>query len=1089
MAPSSQPPRARGAAARPLRLALRARLLLCMAVAAWFTPANAGGGLTEKEVWITNGQRRIYGIEAAAGNGPERRPVAIFAHGFNGNHEWARNYFDTLCALGYRCYAFDFPCGSLRNRSDTNTMNMSVADEAADIEAVVSHFRSQPDADSTAIVLIGESQGGLAAALAAARLQGAVSRMVLIYPALCIPDNWNSAYKQAADIPDTTRVWGVPLGRRFFTEARAIDVYATIGRYRGPVLIVHGDKDQVVPADYSRRAQATYADAQLEMISGAGHGFSGRQLRQATARVASFLTPLDSAFARPPRDARPIMIWQWMDGVVSAEGITADLEAYRRAGIGGVQQFLVGGPMQVEMRDTANAIGTGNWRRLMRHAMSECRRLGLTFGTHNCPGWSSSGHPGVEPEHSMQRLVWTDTIVSTRKRGTMALGRPATDPRYGYYRDIAVLAMPADSAFALGSVADVSEAMAPDGTLDIKAMRRLAGAGLTAGRSIRLMRFGHTTNGKTNAATAPYGGVGLECDKMSREAVSRYWDIYPRQLLDIAGDMAGETFCRIEIDSYEAGGQDWTPLMPEEFGKRRGYDLTPWLPAMAGLKVGSEEQRKRFNADFRATVTQLFAENYYGYMGELAHRTPGMKLLYQPYGTGSSKPFNPISTEAIARQLPDDWLCTEFWLNPERWGWPQVPRHTAVAHRLGLRRVFAEGFTSWALAAWRETPEDLKRMADRAFCLGVNQLMLHAGAQNPWPGAVPGMTFGQWGAWWTPGQTWWRSGAAALLFGYFGRCQALLQRGQYVDDYSGKKQKTLTTSAKGLQWTHRRDGQTDIYFIANTLDSAYTATVTIASAGREPEVWLPETGERGIAGSWTTDGKATSVTLRLDEHQSLFVILRRKTAATASAPAQSERRTVATLPVGGAWTLRFPGGWGAPAEVQLDSLTPWNEQPDEGIRYFSGTATYSKTVNISRKDGAARYTLDLGEVKNTARVTVNGRECAHLWKQPFRCDVTDFVTRGDNTVTIEVTNLWPNRMIGDEQQPDDVEWGEPFVYTYAPGNPVIGRPMKSVPDWLTEGRPRPSQGRKTVVSFKFFGKDDPLLPSGLLGPVRIVVSK
>lgn len=1081
MAPSSQPPRARGAAARPLRLALRARLLLCMAVAAWLTPANAGGGLTEKEVWITNGQRRIYGIEAAAGNGPERRPVAIFAHGFNGNHASGRAYFDTLCAMGYRCYAFDFPCGSTQSRSDGNTMNMSVRDEAACLRAIVRHFKARPDVDTTAITLIGESQGGLAAALAAAESPADVARLVLVYPALCIPDDWNRRYPGADAIPDTTRVWGVPVGRRFFSELRQIDVYATIGRYAGPVLMVHGDKDEVVPLEYSRRAAKTYADAQLHVVYGAGHGFKGADRTEAIGCVADFLRPLELAFACPPQEARPLMIWQWMDGVVSARGITADLEAYRRAGIGGVQQFLVGGPMQVEARDTTNAIGTDNWRRLMRHAISECRRLGLSFGTHNCPGWSSSGFTAVEPQYSMQKLVWTDTVVTAGHRPlAIALRRPDVDPRYNFYRDIAVLAVPADS---IGSPEEVKDLTAAFDSASASAVLRLP-----RGRW-RVMRFGHTTNGKTNAATAPYGGVGLECDKMSREAVSRYWDIYPRQLLDIAGDMAGETFCRIEIDSYEAGGQDWTPLMPEEFGKRRGYDLTPWLPAMAGLKVGTEEQRKRFNADFRATVTQLFAENYYGYMGELAHRTPGMKLLYQPYGTGGSKPFNPISTEAIARQLPDDYFCTEFWLNPERWGWPQVPRHTAVAHRLGLRRVFAEGFTSWALAAWKETPEDLKRMADRAFCLGVNQLMLHAGAQNPWPGAVPGMTFGKWGAWWTPGQTWWRSGAAALLFGYFGRCQALLQRGQYVDDYSGKKQKTLTTSAKGLQWTHRRDGQTDIYFIANTLDSAYTATVTIASASREPEVWLPETGERGIAGSWTTDGKATSVALSLDEYGSAFIILRRKTAATASAPAQPERRTVATLPVGGAWTLRFPGGWGAPAEVRMDSLTPWNEHPDEGIRHFSGTATYTKTIHISRKDGAARYTLDLGEVKNTARVTVNGHECAHLWKRPFRCDVTEQIANGDNTIEIEVTNLWPNRMIGDEQQPDDVEWGEPFVYTYAPGNPVIGRPMKSVPDWLAEGRPRPSQGRKTVVSFKFFGKDDPLLPSGLLGPVRIVVSK
>ena len=1045
------------------------------------TAAIAAGHYRETELWIDNGGSRIYGVMAEPEQTAGRAPVAIIAHGFNGTHASGRAYFDTLCAMGYRCYAFDFPCGSTHSRSDSNTMNMSVKDEAACLRAIVRHFKARPDVDTTAIALIGESQGGLAAAIAAAESPADVARLVLVYPALCIPDDWNRRYAQPADIPDTTRVWGVPVGRRFFSELRQIDVYATIGRYAGPVLMVHGDKDNVVPLDYSRRAAKTYADAQLHVVYGAGHGFGGAAQAEALGRVADFMRPIEQAFACPPQDARPLMIWQWMDGVVSAEGITADLEAYRRAGIGGVQQFLVGGPMQVEARDTTNAIGTDNWRRLMRHAISECRRLGLSFGTHNCPGWSSSGFPAVEPQYSMQKLVWTDTVVTTGRRPlTLALRRPDVDPRYDFYRDIAVLAVPADSICSPEEVTDLTAAF--DSASASVTLR------LPRGRW-RVMRFGHTTNGKTNAATAPCGGMGLECDKMSREAVRRYWETYPRMLLDIAGDDAGKTFCRIEIDSYEAGGQDWTPLMPAEFRSRCGYDLLPWLPALAGMTVGGKERTEQFRRDFARVGTALFTENYYGCMAELAHRDGGLRLLYQPYGTGGSKPFNPISTEAIARQLPDDYLCTEFWLNPERWGWPQLPRHTAAAHRNGLRRVFAEGFTSWALAAWRETPEDLKRMADRAFCLGVNSLMLHAGAQNPWPQAVPGMTFGKWGAWWTPGQTWWRSGAAALLFGYFGRCQALLQRGQYVDDYSGKRQKSLTTTASGLQWTHRRDGQTDIYFIANTLDSAYTATVSIASAGREPEIWLPETGETATADSWSTDGKATNVTLRLDEHQSLFVILRRNTAATASSPAQPERRTVSTLPAGGAWTLRFPEGWGAPAEVRLDSLTPWNEHKDDGIRYFSGTATYSKTVNIGRKDGAARYVLCLGEVKNTARVMVNGRECAHLWKQPFRCDVTEQITNGDNTIEIEVTNLWPNRMIGDEQQPDDVEWGEPFVYTYAPGNPVIGRLMKSVPQWLAEGRPRPSQGRKTVVSFKFFEKDDPLLPSGLLGPVRIEVRK
>lgn len=318
-------------------------LLASLAALACMATARAATTFTEKETWVNNGNRRIYGITATPEGHAGRRPVAIIAHGFNGNHSSGRAYFATLCAMGYKCYAFDFPCGSDRSRSDANTMNMSVADEAADLSAIVAHMRTLPDVDTTGIVIIGESQGGLAAVMAAAGLKGQLSRLVLVYPALCIPDNWNEAYKSEADIPDTTRVWGVPLGRRFFKEARAIDVGAAMAGYDGPVLIVHGDKDNVVPLEYSRRAAKAYADASLHVVFGAGHGFDKTQQAEAMGRIKTFLTPPDSAFDCPPQEARPLMIWQWMDGIVTAEGITTDLEAYRSAGIGGVQQFMVGG--------------------------------------------------------------------------------------------------------------------------------------------------------------------------------------------------------------------------------------------------------------------------------------------------------------------------------------------------------------------------------------------------------------------------------------------------------------------------------------------------------------------------------------------------------------------------------------------------------------------------------------------------------------------------------------------------------------------------------------------------------------------------
>ena len=810
---------------------------------------------------------------------------------------------------------------------------------------------------------------------------------------------------------------------------------------------------------------------------------------------------LDSLFVNPPQEARALMIWQWMDGLITREGITADLEAYREAGLGGVQQFQIGGPLQGMIRDTTNAVGTQNWCELMGFALQECRRLGLSFGTHNCPGWSSSAYPEVEPAYSMQKLVWnskqfvrpTDDKDSKKtmkgKKGQKVQSGPfvaipeppEVDKRWNYYEDIALLVLPADSVVALKDIK-----VLPPNT-DAATLSNLQ---LQGDKQWMIVRIGHTTNGKMNDAQAPYGGVGLECDKMSREALDRYWNTYPKMLFDIGrsalGTDMGSTFQRIEIDSYEAGGQEWTRLFPEEFSKRRGYDIKPWLAALTGKVIDSQERTAQFKRDYATTGAELFAENYYGYMSTLVHQIPGMRLLYQPYGTGSSKPFNPLDIWKITSQLKGDILCTEFWNKPSNWGWPSVPRHVDVAHRQRLHEVYAEAFTCWPLHAWKDDPADIKIIADRAFAMGVNRLMLHAGAHNPWTKAIPGMTFGKWGTQFTPGQTWWRSGGARLLFNYFARCQALLQQGDFVDDY---RSRSASVVAEGLQWTHRRTVDADIYFFSNPKDAACSLTVSIAAAERIPELWHPDTGLMTEAEAWRqADGK-TQVALEMEPHGSLFIVMRRPSQSAGPGLQLTQPAIVSRTAVEGSWTLTFPEGWGAPAQVVLDKLIPWNEHTEAGVKYFSGTARYTIDFQQKRKDKQARYLLDLGSVKNLARVFVNDIEVAHLWKQPFRCDITEELRKGRNTLVIEVTNLWPNRMIGDEQYPDDTEWSDLFTYDYAPGKPAVGRFMKHVPDWLKNGVQRPETKRCTVVSFKYFEKNAPLLQSGLLGPVEIVAMR
>lgn len=242
-----------------------------------------------RSLWIENGDRQIYGVLNRPIQAEGRLPIAIVSHGFNGTHHFAQEYFGPLAEMGWMTYAFDFPCGSTKSRSDANTMNMSIRDEWSDLRAIVNYFRRQPDVDPNRIVLIGESQGGLVSALTAAQMNKEVSELILIYPALCIPDNWNSRYPRVEDIPDTTRLWNVPMGRRFFEELRDMDAFSTMKKFRNPVLIIQGDGDHIVSMEDSQRAVRTYKDARLHIIPGAGHGFKPEERKEAMEQIKNFL--------------------------------------------------------------------------------------------------------------------------------------------------------------------------------------------------------------------------------------------------------------------------------------------------------------------------------------------------------------------------------------------------------------------------------------------------------------------------------------------------------------------------------------------------------------------------------------------------------------------------------------------------------------------------------------------------------------------------------------------------------------------------------------------------------------------------------
>jgi len=179
------------------------------------------------------------------------------------------------------------------------------------------------------------------------------------------------------------------------------------------------------------------------------------------------------------------------------------------------------------------------------------------------------------------------------------------------------------------------------------------------------------------------------------------------------------------------------------------------------------------------------------------------------------------------------------------------------------------------------------------------------------------------------------------------------------------------------------------------------------------------------------------------------------------------------LKISGPWVVSFASGCGAPDKVAFDQLVSWPSHSDPGVKYFSGTANYTTTFAVPPEWSGThrRFYLDLGRVAVIAEVKLNGHDLGVLWKPPFRVDATDAVQAGENSLEVKIVNLWVNRMIGDEQLPED-----------SARNP--NGTLKEWPQWLQEGKPSPT-ARHTFSTWRLWKKDAPLQESGLLGPVTL----
>ena len=220
-----------------------------------------------------------------------------------------------------------------------------------------------------------------------------------------------------------------------------------------------------------------------------------------------------------------------------------------------------------------------------------------------------------------------------------------------------------------------------------------------------------------------------------------------------------------------------------------------------------------------------------------------------------------------------------------------------------------------------------------------------------------------------------------------------------------------------LSWIHRRVGNTDLYYLSNDNDHPQNINVRFRVSGKNAEIWHPDDGTIDPA-EYRMSSDFTTVSLHLSEHESVFVVFSGNTPDSVRKLLGRQTETVTTIK--GPWEVSFPPDLGAPSTARFTRLQSWTTHANEGIQYFSGTATYRKTFLGSRKwlQSGQKLVLDLGGVKDIAQVTLNGKSLGILWKPPYQVDITNVLKPGTNRLQVEVTNQWTNRLVGDRSLPD-----------------------------------------------------------------------
>ena len=520
---------------------------------------------------------------------------------------------------------------------------------------------------------------------------------------------------------------------------------------------------------------------------------------------------LARGFTDPPDSTRLRCLWWWLNSNVTQKAITRDLQQMKAQGFGGAMIYDADGSnLRGHVRAQAGpTFFSPEWRVLYRHAVAEADRVGIELSL-NIQSGCDLGGPLVTPEKAAKLVTFSETQITGP--GQVRKSLPMPPHKLDFYRDIAVVAYrspPSSRNPPLGRrpIAKLAHKLAmhelgrssPDGSVLLEDVEPLPGeehcrsadvldlsGKMDADGVLRwqapvgewnVLRFGYTCTGvKVNPITSQ-GWDGLVLDHLDVDALRWYWQKIVEPLIEDAGPLAGKTLKFVSTDSWECGGMNWTPRFRDGFRTRRGYDLLPFLPVMAGKIVDNREVTNRFLADFRRTIGDCIAENHYREMKKLARRH-GMGT-HPESGGPHGAPIDSLQCLGIS-----DIPMSEFWArarthrvrDEDRFF---VKQPASAAHTYGRRLVAAEGFTTIG-PHWQETVWDnLKPSFDRAACEGLNALFWTLVTCSPEKAGMPGHEYFA-GTHFNPNSTWWYKSHAFLS--YINRCQHLLRQGLFVAD-------------------------------------------------------------------------------------------------------------------------------------------------------------------------------------------------------------------------------------------------------------------------------------------------------------------